>query len=60
LANFILTVIFDEIFIQITSYFDSLYYLLLLYFSNQVESCRGCDRNVVGFITTHAISAYHH
>ena len=24
------------------------------------RGCRGCDRMVVGFTTTYAISAYHH
>jgi hypothetical protein len=25
-----------------------------------LKGCRGCDSMVVGFTTTHAISAYHH
>jgi hypothetical protein len=28
--------------------------------ANYIRGCRGCDRMVVGFRTTYAISAYHH
>jgi hypothetical protein len=27
---------------------------------NLMKGCHGCDRIVAGFITTYAISAYHH
>ena len=30
------------------------------YSSNMYGGCHGCDRMVVGFTTTYAISAYHH
>ena len=30
------------------------------YSSNMYGGCHGCDRMVIGFTTTYAISAYHH
>ena len=32
----------------------------MLCLTKQFKGCRGRDRMVVGFITTYAISAYHH
>jgi len=35
-------------------------YFSFSYFTNGRWGCHGRDRMVVGFTTTHAISAYHH
>jgi hypothetical protein len=35
------------------------YFQSLLYYALHLGARRGCDRMVVGFITTYAISAYH-
>jgi hypothetical protein len=41
-------------------YFPHLTYKQSLYFLIFLEGCHGCDRMVVGFTTTCAMSAYHH
>jgi len=46
----------DNIYDQATNMIQTYYWLFLI----QSWGCCDCDRMVVGFTTTYAISAYHH